>query len=67
MKQQEYQISINPDGLVEVTAHGFKGRRCHDAIKIFEQVVGEVMSVQETSEFYEPDQDVNYNIHQGND
>jgi hypothetical protein len=60
MPQREYQITISPDGHVQLHVEGFKGKGCLDAVKLFEQIVGEVKSQQTTSEFYEPEELVQY-------
>ena len=57
-------IAIAPDGSVEIHVKGYKGKSCLEAMKIFEQVVGEMKSQRETSEFYEPDEQVRFNIEQ---
>ncbi len=62
--QREFDITIAPDGSVEVHVKGYKGKSCLEAMKIFEQVVGEMRSRRETSEFYEPDEHVQFNIEQ---
>jgi hypothetical protein len=64
MPQREFDITIAPDGGVEVHVKGYKGKSCLEVLKIFEQVVGEMQSRQETSEFYEPDEQVQLNIDQ---
>jgi len=64
MPQREFEITIAPDGSVEVHVKGYKGKSCLEAMKIFEQVVGEMKSRLETSEFYEPDEHVQFNIEQ---
>ena len=64
MPQREFEITIAPDGSVEVQVKGYKGKSCLEAMKIFEQVVGEMKSRRETSEFYEPDEHVQFNIEQ---
>ena len=64
MPQREFEITIAPDGSVEVQVKGYKGKSCLEAMKIFEQVVGEMKSQRETSEFYEPDEQVRFNIEQ---
>ena len=64
MPQREFEITIAPDGSVEVLVKGYKGKSCLEAMKIFEQVVGEMKSQRETSEFYEPDEQVQINIEQ---
>ena len=37
-----------------------------EAMKLFEQIVGELKSRRETSEFYEPEEEVRYRIEQKN-
>lgn len=64
MPQREYDITIGPDGNVEVHVKGFKGKRCMEAAKLFEEIVGDVQSQQTTSEFYEPDEEVRYDVEQ---
>ncbi|HMP81710.1 MAG TPA: DUF2997 domain-containing protein [Verrucomicrobiota bacterium] len=64
MPQREFEITIGPDGNVELHVKGFKGRGCLEAMKLFEQIVGELKSRRETSEFYEPEEQVRYNIDQ---
>lgn len=64
MPQREFEITIAPDGGVELHVKGYKGRSCLEAMKIFEQVVGELSARRETSEFYEPDEQVQLNIDQ---
>jgi hypothetical protein len=64
MPQREFDITIGPDGNVELHVKGFKGKGCLEAMKLFEQIVGEVKSQRETSEFYEPEEVVRYQIDQ---
>jgi hypothetical protein len=64
MPQREFEITIAPDGGVEVHLKGYKGKSCLEVMKMFEQVVGELQSRRETSEFYEPDEQVQLNIDQ---
>ena len=64
MPQREFGITIGPDGSVELHVKGFKGKGCLEAMKLFEQIVGEVKSQRETSEFYEPEEVVRYQIDQ---
>jgi hypothetical protein len=48
---------------VELHVKGYKGKTgCQGAIKIFEQIVGEMKSQRETNEAYEPDEVVQYRI-----
>jgi hypothetical protein len=64
MAQREFDITIGADGNVELHVKGYKGRSCLEAMKLFEQVVGELKSQRETSEFYEPEELVRNNIDQ---
>ena len=64
MPQREFDITIAPNGEVEIHIQGYKGKKCLEALKIFEQIVGELKSQRETSEFYEPEENVRYNIEQ---
>jgi hypothetical protein len=64
MAQREFDITIGADGDVELHVKGYKGRSCLEAMKLFEQVVGELKSQRETSEFYEPEELVRTNIDQ---
>ena len=64
MEHREFDITIGPDGTVELHVKGYKGKSCLEALKLFEQIVGEVKSRRETSEFYEPDNEVQYRIEQ---
>lgn len=64
MAQREFNISIGADGSVEVHVKGYKGRSCTEAVKLFEQIVGEIKAEQKTSEFYEPEELVQFRIDQ---
>lgn len=64
MPQREFDITIGPEGNVELHVKGYKGKGCLEAMKLFEKIVGELKSQRETSEFYEPDEVVRYNIDQ---
>lgn len=64
MPQREFDITIEPDGHVQLHIQGYKGKSCLDAVKMFERIVGELKSQQVTSEFYEPDEVVRYHIEQ---
>ena len=64
MPQREFEITIGKGGNVELHVKGYKGRACLNAVKLFEQIVGEMKSQQETSEFYEPEEQVQYRIDQ---
>ena len=64
MPQREFEITIGKTGEVELHVKGFKGRACLDAVKLFEEIVGEMKSQQQTSEFYEPEEQVQYRTDQ---
>ncbi len=64
MSQHEFSILIGPNGSVEVQVKGYKGKSCSEAVKLFEQIVGEIQSEQRTSEFYEPEEQVQFRIDQ---
>jgi hypothetical protein len=64
MPEREFEITINPDGTVEVHVKGYKGKRCLEVARMLEQIVGEMKAQRETSEFYEPEEQVQYRIDQ---
>ncbi len=64
MPQREFDITIGKSGEVELHVKGFKGKGCLEVVKLFEQIVGEMKSQQQTSEFYEPEEQVQYRIDQ---
>ena len=64
MPEREFEITIEADGSVELHVKGYKGKSCLEAMRIFEQLVGELKSQRETSEFYEPEEVVRYDIEQ---
>ena len=47
---------------VEVQVQGYKGKGCLEAMKIFQQIVGEMKSQTFTHEYYAPEEDVRINI-----
>lgn len=64
MPQREFGITIGKDGSVELHVKGYKGKGCLEAMKMFEQIVGELKEEQRTNEFYEPEEQVRHNIDQ---
>lgn len=64
MPQREFEITIEPNGTVQLHVQGYKGKSCLEVVKAFEKIVGEIKSQQKTSEFYEPDEVVQYRIDQ---
>jgi hypothetical protein len=64
MKQREFEITIGKDGSVEVHVQGYKGKSCLEAAKLFEEIIGEIKAQRESSEFFEPDENVRFYIEQ---
>jgi hypothetical protein len=64
MPEREYDLTIEPNGEVQLHVRGYKGKSCLDAVRLFEQIIGELKSKQTTSEMYEPDEVVRHNIEQ---
>ena len=64
MAQREFNITIGADGSVEVHIKGYKGRSYTEAVKLLQQIVGEIKAEQKTSEFYEPEELVVFRIDQ---
>jgi len=64
MPQREFEITIAKDGGVELHVKGYKGRGCLAAMKMFEQLVGDLKSEQRTSEFYEPEEQTRIDVDQ---
>jgi hypothetical protein len=64
MPQREFEITIAPDGQVELLVKGYKGKRCLEAMRELQKVVGELKSQRATSEMYEPDEVVQYHVDQ---
>lgn len=62
MPQREFEITIAPDGTVEVQVQGYKGKGCLEAMKIFQEIVGEMKSQTLTHEYYAPEEDVRINV-----
>jgi hypothetical protein len=61
---REFDITIGRTGEVELHVKGIKGRGCLDVVKMFEEIVGEMKAQQQTSEFYEPEEQVQYRVDQ---
>jgi len=54
--RKELEITINPNGEVEIVTRGFKGKSCLQAVAPFEQVLGELKRRELTSEYYEQEE-----------
>ena len=46
-------VTILPDGVVEIAPSGFKGKKCKDATKFLEQALGMTGEGKPTPEYYE--------------
>ena len=64
MPEREFDITIGKDGNVELHVKGYKGKGCMEAVKMFQQIVGELQEEQKTNEYYEPEEQVRFNIDQ---
>ena len=64
MAQREFEITIAKDGTVDVNIRGYKGKSCSEAVRLFEQIVGEIRDRQNTNELYEPEEQVQFRIDQ---
>lgn len=51
--RKELEITIGPDGEMQIVTHGFKGDECLEAVKPFEGEVGIVKRRTLTGEYYE--------------
>ena len=51
-RKQQVEFTIRPNGEVEFTVKGTKGRKCTDVARLFEGL-GEVEKEQNTGEYYE--------------
>lgn len=61
MPSQEIEIAILPDGQVEYTIKGVKGRACVSISELLEQL-GQVEHEERTSEYYAESDDVGITI-----
>jgi len=64
MAQREFEITITPDGNVELHIKGYKGKSCLEAVHMFEEIIGTLKSQRETNEFYEPEEQVQFRVDQ---
>lgn len=56
-EKHEIEISILPDGRIEYTVKGIKGRKCEDIADLL-KTLGQVEHEENTGEYYEKGQDV---------
>ena len=58
MQPHELEIEIGKDGKVRVATKGVKGKSCLEYVKLVERLVGKALSQELTSEYYEPESQV---------
>lgn len=63
-KKRELEITIGPDGLVQVQVTGFPGKQCLKVKAMLEEVVGPLQSQRLTSEYYEPETETHISLDQ---
>jgi len=64
MEKKEIEFIIKPNGEVEFTVKGVKGKKCVPLADLF-KTLGEVTASKNTSEYYEEDKDTkvrSYNL-----
>ena len=60
-EQHEIHITLLPDGRVEYTIKGVKGRKCEDIAGLL-KVLGQVEHEENTSEYYEQESGVGIHL-----
>ncbi|MEW6280027.1 MAG: DUF2997 domain-containing protein [Candidatus Eremiobacterota bacterium] len=55
-KKRELEITIAPDGTVQVHVSGMPGKQCLKVKEILEEIVGPLQSQRLTAEYYEPEE-----------
>ena len=61
-KKRELEVSIAPDGTVQVHVTGFPGKQCLKVKEMLEEIVGPLQSQRLTSEYYEPETESHINL-----
>ena len=64
MAQEEFEITISPDGKVTVKTLGIKGGGCLDYADLFVQILGREESRQLTTEYYDTNADTRQHLQQ---
>jgi hypothetical protein len=60
-EQHEIQITLLPDGRVEYTIKGIKGRKCEDIAGLL-KALGQVEHEENTTEYYEQESEVGIHL-----
>lgn len=55
-RRRELEVTIAPDGTVQVHISGMPGKQCLQIKEILEQTIGPLQSQRLTSEYYEPEE-----------
>lgn len=63
MESHEFDIIISPGGQVKIDIKGVKGPGCMEYAKLFQKLLGEAQSVEQTAEYYEPPTGVDIHLH----
>jgi hypothetical protein len=58
----ELEISISPDGTLELHIKGVKGKACQKTAELFKKIVGPQKSQKLTGEYYEAESHVTRDI-----
>jgi hypothetical protein len=57
-RKRDIEVSIAPDGRVQVHVKGMPGKQCLKVRQLLEEVLGPLESQRLTSEYYEPEDDL---------
>ena len=57
-RREELEIEIDKSGETKIHLKGIKGKACLEYTKFLEQIIGKIKSQELTSEYYEPELDV---------
>ncbi len=64
VSKQEVELTIKPDGTVELTVKGVKGQACEDVAKLFGEL-GTTTRDERTAEYYEREGQTNVRTRTG--
>jgi len=55
-------IEIAPNGQVKIHVKGVKGQACLEYARVFEEMLGKIIHLEHTSEYYEPSTNVGIHV-----
>lgn len=61
-KKRELEVTIAPDGTVQVHVTGFPGKQCLKVKQLLEESLGPLQSQRLTSEYYEPETETHISL-----